>query len=744
MFGHEGGAAPQEGARALDHEVGRLAQAGSAHVVAAYLDVPEDRLIRMTVVTGVPARIARPWSRVARAAPVPVAEAVRTGRPVWIGSHQELARRFPRTALAFPYPVAMYVAPLVDGGTCWGAVLLLWPGTRPPTLGTDERRAIGDACRRMARGLRRSAERGEPVRPRSEPLALEPPAPPGEDPAVHVVDRLPGGVCGLDLDGRVTFLGAGACELLGSGPGELLGQRPWEVLPWLDDPANENAYLSALFSRLPARFSARHPRGQWLSFVLYADDRGITLRVRAIDLPEQDREREVARTAPAGAPVRAGTLFHLLHLASALTEAVSVQEVTDSLSEQMMPVLDAQGFALLTAEEGRLHVVGSRGFPPEMPAYFEGLPMATRTEGVRTIESGTASFHPDSTALLRAYPDVERYGDMAAYAYLPLTVSGRTIGCCVLGYDRRRPFAPDERAELTSLAGVIAQALERARLYDANARAARDLQAGLLPGELPRLRGLRVEAHYQPATTLLDVGGDFYDVIRLDEATAAAVIGDVQGHSVRAAALMGQVRTAVHSHAQVGASPDVVLARTNRLLEDLDTDLFASCVYAHIDLRRGRALLATAGHPPPIVRYPGGRTEVLDLPPGLLLGIEPDARFHTTEIALPPGSLLALYTDGLVERPGADLGKAVSDLAECIAQAPAGPLPTLRDRLLRVMAGRAHDDRANGDDIALLLLETENAGPGRAGPTGEAAAVSAPTAGRAPRRLPTERRAPGG
>ncbi|MFD0547211.1 PAS domain-containing protein [Streptomyces mexicanus] len=181
------------------------------------------------------------------------------------------------------------------------------------------------------------------------------------------MDRLPGGVCGLDLDGRVTFLGVRACELLGSGPGELLGRRPWEVLPWLDDPANENAYLSALFSRLPARFSARHPRGQWLSFVLYADDRGITLRVRPIDLPEQDREREIAPTAPAGAPVRAGTLFHLLHLASALTEAVSVQEVTDSLSEQMMPVLDAQGFALLTAEEGRLHVVGSRGFPRRCP-----------------------------------------------------------------------------------------------------------------------------------------------------------------------------------------------------------------------------------------------------------------------------------------------------------------------------------------------------------------------------------------
>ncbi|MET7318697.1 SpoIIE family protein phosphatase [Streptomyces thermoviolaceus] len=698
--------APRDGAHALDREVGRLARAVTAHVVAAYLDVPEQRVIGMTTVTGVPTRIARPWSRVARAAPVPVAEAVRTRRPVWVGSHQELADRFPRTALAFRYPAALYVSPMVDGGTCWGVVLLLWPGTRPPVLGPDEESVIVSACRRMARVLRACAARGEPVRPRPEPLALDPLPSPGADPAVDVVERLPGAVCGLDLDGRVTFVDAGTCALLCIGREELLGRRPWEVLPWLDDPANENAYLSALFSRLPARFSARSPDGRWLTFVLYADGRGITLRILPEDLPRKEREVEVAQASPAGAPVRAGTLFHLLHMTSALTEALSLKEVTDSLSEQMMPVLGAQGFALLTAEEGRLHVLGSRGFPPEMPAYFENLPMATRTEGVRTIETGTASFHSDSAELRRAYPDVERYGDVAALAYLPLTVSGRTIGCCVLGYDRQRPFAPEERAELTSLAGVVAQALERARLYDANARAARDLQAGLLPRTLPRLDGLRVEAHYQPALTVLDVGGDFYDVIRLDESTAAAVIGDVQGHSVPAAALMGQLRTALHSHAQGGASPHVVLAHVNRLLDDLDTDLFASCVYAHIDLRHRHARLALAGHPPPILRHPDGRTTVLRLPPGLLLGVEPDARFHTTEIALPPGSLLALYTDGLVERPGIDLDKAVGDLAERIAEAASDPLHLLPTRLLR-SAGGPHEPGANSDDIALLLLQTE-------------------------------------
>ncbi|MFD3482713.1 PP2C family protein-serine/threonine phosphatase [Streptomyces sp. NPDC058665] len=202
----------------------------------------------------------------------------------------------------------------------------------------------------------------------------------------------------------------------------------------------------------------------------------------------------------------------------------------------------------------------------------------------------------------------------------------------------------------------------------------------------------------------LDVGGDFYDLIRLDDATVAAVVGDVQGHSVQAAALMGQVRTAVHTHAQVGAPPDEVLARTNRLLQDLSTELFVSCLYAHIDLRRGRALLSAAGHLPPILREPDGRTEVLRLPPGLLLGVESDAVFTTTEIALPPDSLLAFYTDGLVERSGTDLGDSVDDLARRIALAPPGPLGSLCDRLVK--DAEATMTEGKSDDIALLLLET--------------------------------------
>lgn len=129
---------------------------------------------------------------------------------------------------------------------------------------------------------------------------------------------------------------------------------------------------------------------------------------------------------------------------------------------------------------------------------------------------------------------------------------------------------------LTSLAGLIAQSLDRARLYDAKHTLAHSLQAGLLPQTLPRILGLEVAARYLPAGHGIDVGSDFYDLIRCAPAVAAAAIGDVQGRSTAAAALMGQVRTAVHAHASAGAPPGELLARTNRLLTDLDTPYLSS------------------------------------------------------------------------------------------------------------------------------------------------------------------------
>lgn len=141
---------------------------------------------------------------------------------------------------------------------------------------------------------------------------------------------------------------------------------------------------------------------------------------------------------------------------------------------------------------------------------------------------------------------------------------------------------------------------------------------------------------------------------------------------------------------------------TNRLLIDLGTDLFASCLYLCLDPAREVAVMARAGHPPPLLRRPDGRVRVLDLAGGPLLGIDADATYQTTEVPLLPGSLLVLYTDGLIESPGVDIEDALADLGQRLADAPEQPLDELADSLVRQKSGALAQERL--DDVALLLL----------------------------------------
>jgi serine phosphatase RsbU (regulator of sigma subunit) len=273
------------------------------------------------------------------------------------------------------------------------------------------------------------------------------------------------------------------------------------------------------------------------------------------------------------------------------------------------------------------------------------------------------------------------------------------VGTCVLAYAEPHPFPADERAVLNSLGGLIAQALERALLYDAKHQLAHGLQAALLPHSLPRLPGIDAAARYLPATRGMEIGGDFYDLVP-SLPLAAAVIGDVQGHNVTAAGLMGQLRTAVRAYTAVGQAPEEVMRSTNRLMIDLGADLFASCLYLRLDPARGRAVMARAGHPPPLLRRADGRVRVLDLAGGPLLGIDASATYPTTEVDLAPGCVLVLYTDGLIESPGIDIEDALADLGQRLGEAGDLPLDELADRLVE----RSATTEERLDDVALLLL----------------------------------------
>lgn len=676
---------------------GTVRRTGAA-IGGLYLIDTAESALRMVALCGLPVEFTTPWQRLPLTAPVPVADAIRDDRLVWVGDQDDMARRYPRAAAVLPYPFALAAVPLTGARRPWGGIVLMWPADHPRDAGRRERGTIASAARALARLLDDSPEPPSlPGEPRYVP-AEAPRHPLRAGPAAaDYLERMPEGAVALDLEGRITFLDTTAARLLGRHRDQLLGTRPWEALPWLDDPVYEDQYRTAVVSRSPVAFTALRPPGQRLAFELHPDTSGISVRVT----PAGDGTTAPLPRLRGETGASTGRLYQLVHLAAALTEAVTVRDVVDIVADQVLPAFGAQGLVVSANEGGRLKISGHHGYPSEVVERLDALTLDTDlTPAGRVLAEGTPAFFESPGDLARHYPRATRISGKQAWAFLPLMSRGRPVGCCILSYDRPHTFTADERAVLTPLSGLIAQALDRARLYDAKHRLVRELQRTLLPRTLPAIPGLQVAARYLPAGQGLDIGGDFYDVLRLDGTTAAAVIGDVEGHSFAAAALMGQVRTAIHAHATSGAAPDEVLARTNRLLADLDSDLLVSCLYARLDLARGEIVLANAGHPQPLLRDARRRACVLDTEPGPLLGVDTGARYPVTRTALAAGSLLALHTDGLVEVPGADTDRNTADLAECLAAGDDHDLEQLIDRLIR----RTRPTSRTNDDIALLLL----------------------------------------
>ncbi|MFJ8294552.1 SpoIIE family protein phosphatase [Streptomyces sp. NPDC094447] len=741
-----------------------------ASVGLVYLLVPGERMLRLVLLSGLSREIAAPWVRIPADSPIPVADAIRERRTVWLGGREEIAHRYPRIGIVLPYDFMLAAAPVADDTTVWGGVVLLWPVSHPPQLDAREHATLDAHCRLAARLLRRAADQDPPPPHPAEPLVVHPERPSEADPALaaaafDLAERLPVGCCALDLDGRITFINTAAAELVNAGAAALLGKRPWETLLWLNDPAFEDRYRAAVVTRRPTSFVVARRPERPLLFELYPDATGISVLIvptaeeaappAGPPPPESDAPGPepgpgppsgsptappaatapdptpapgppasagapplpgaAARHAPGtvpvlptrpGEPVGATAVYQLMHLAASLAEAAGVRDVVELVADQIVPAFGPEGLVVMTAGEGRLRVIGHRGYSRAFVDRYDGKPLTAPVADAQVLSTGVPLFFPSYEELRRAHPHAPRYEGRHAWAFLPLIASGRPVGSLILSYAQPRPFPSAERALLTSLAGLIAQALDRARLYDAHHSMARSLQTALLPHSLAPLPGMDVAARYLPAGHGMDIGGDFYDLVRATPASVVAVIGDVQGHNTTAAALMGQVRTAVHAHATAGASPGDILARTNRLLDDLDADRFTSCLVAEFDLARHRLRLASAGHPPPLLRRADGGAEVLAVPPGLLLGIATDVTYETVEFPWDPGSVLALYTDGLVEAPGLDIGTATADLAERLGVSSAPDLDRLADELTLHVRDGAH----RTDDVALLLVRRPSPG----------------------------------
>ncbi|OLZ65851.1 diguanylate cyclase [Streptomyces amritsarensis] len=695
------GAATDAMVAVLARAVVSAVEAVGGYAGGVYLRSRSGELLLLALFTGLPLPLFRPWWRMQVNRPYPVAEAYRSGQAVLLADAESAMSRFPQFVAGLPFPFASLYEPVASGPERYGVLVVLRPATPGVPVGAGDRKRLRQAAEELARELSALSAAGEPVVWEGDPVCVPGPAPQaGAAGARGAVDRLALAVLSLDRQGRIGFVNSAAERLLGAGTGHLYGRLLWEALPWLGQPAYDDHFRAVFMSSEPVHFSARrvrHPPGEWLSVGLYPAADGVTVTIGTADPPAYAAGSAAADPAAGPGPAeQASALYRPVALAIALTEAVTARQVSAVVTEELLPAFGGRQLAIYLLDQRHLHLAWETGFPQGFLNRFDGVALDVRLPGVETLTTGRPLFFESMQRLAAAYPGIPLDADVGARAFLPLIASGRPVGSCILGFDSPRGFSPEERTVLTALAGLIAQALARARRYDSEAALAHGLQSALLPHRLPVREHVETVGRYLPGSAGMDVGGDWYDVVEAGSGRLALVIGDVQGHGVAAAATMGQLRSAVRAFALAGSTPEQVVRGTNRLLIDLDPGQFASCCYVVLDPASGSGLAVRAGHPQPLLRRPDGRTEVLDLAGGVVLGVDPEASYPVTELRLVPGAVLALYTDGLVERPGVDIDEGVERLRLALASALPVPLTETADRLI----GNAVD---RPDDIALLL-----------------------------------------
>ncbi|MFE6226548.1 MULTISPECIES: SpoIIE family protein phosphatase [unclassified Streptomyces] len=364
----------------------------------------------------------------------------------------------------------------------------------------------------------------------------------------------------------------------------------------------------------------------------------------------------------------------------------------------------------------------------ELCEVRSGSALSEVLRGVRPVFGDSAAARTALGELLGADHPLPR-GLRAILA--PLRGRRRVIGAAVLLRRAEQPaFEPDDLLVAAQLATHTALGIDKAVLYGREAYIADELQRTMLPDSLPQPTGVKLASRYLPAAETARVGGDWYDAIPLPGSRVALVVGDVMGHSMTSAAIMGQLRTTAQTLAGLDLPPQEVLHHLDEQAQRLGENRMATCMYAVYDPVSHRITVANAGHPPPILLHLDGRAEVLRVPAGAPIGVG-GVDFESVELDAPAGATLLLYTDGLVESRLRDVWTGIEQLRERLAAAAqltgpdhAPPLEALCDDVLDMLGPGDRDDdiallaaRFDGiapSDVAYWFLEPEDAAPGRA------------------------------
>lgn len=580
-----------------------------------------------------------------------------------------------------------------------------------------------------------------------------------------LLDLVTCGVVALDRSAVITAWNDGAGSILGWTAAQAIGHDAIELI--LPEPARESA--RAGLARLEAEAGTQPA---WKGNLLLRRHGGATVlcAVRAqaladgsvlavfVDLADQrliEDERtnllRAERAARAELEHVRDRLAFVVHASSRLASSLDVGMTLETAGDLLVPRFGRM--CIIDLWDGRrldrVYIKDSAGAAKAAAGGAKSGGQSSLVEALQTLSGMQRDDHPamqairtgrpvvitrtDDELVAQMYDDPEcrsvvlRATDGGGFTAIPLITRGRVIGVLTLlgaGRDPGDSTSPaEDLAVLEQIATRAAQSIENARLFDAERRLARSLQESerrqrqaaltlqrsLLPPWTHQPEELEVATRYFPGAEEAEVGGDWYDVIPVAPGRTALVIGDVMGRGLRAATLMGQVRTAVRAYARQDLAPKEMLELLDGVVADLGEAEIVTGVYAVFDAVRGTLTYASAGHLPLLIVDKSGRARRLDHESGLPLGVGTCAApEHVVEI--PAGTLVAFYTDGLVEHRQRDVDAGIDELVTALSGATGG-LEGLCDTVIDALRPEGGYD----DDVGLLLARSRTPKDGKSG-----------------------------
>ena len=543
-------------------------------------------------------------------------------------------------------------------------------------------------------------------------------------------ETMPPGVVHYSADGSVLSANPAARRILGLAESEMTSWPLATVRQAVHEdgtpfPAEELPVYRALHTgEVAADVIMGVPHGQtgeirWVQATAVPDARDDSGRpqrayVMFTDVTEQRRvatalvRERAARAEADSARERLGFLMRAGALVAATRDR---DELLDQVTQLVVPSLADYCVVFLPTADGKLCPSALTHADPARASMLAALrehpvPTTGPLMSQAAYTTGTTQLAPDVRAELPSWAvaapemsEIVASVDPRSALATPLLADQRTLGVMVMGRGHDRPrFASSDIEVVEEIARRLAVGLANTDTFAREHAIAETLQRSVLPDALPQIPELDLAVRYLPATEGANVGGDWYDAFSLPDGRVALVTGDVAGHSISSASIMGQARSMLRAYAIDNPHPGHVLRRTNAALARLLPDALASVVYTVLDPATGDLSYANAGHPPPLVRTGHGQAEYLDEMAGTMLGACPAARFTTHRRRLPPGAGLLCYTDGLIEDRRRDITEGLAALAQAVGRAAPASAEQMCVTAQSALLGTA--ERA--DDVCLL------------------------------------------